>query len=141
MARASRKLARTLHELVRSPDATDREATEAVEREYPLELTKALGGAPDDVGQHRARIARSRGLLVERVEALAVRIATDLGDHMLAAELAEVVRMRHLSRAERPPAPTPVRRPRAASAIVTPAQIATDVERVLGPDPHDRGSS
>lgn len=134
MPKASRKLARTLHELVRAPDATDRDALVAVEREYPFELTRELGGAPDDVGRQRAQIARSRGLLVERVEALAVRIATDLGDHMLAAELAEVVRMRHMAKAERPPAPAPVRRPRQTPAIVSSAQIATDVEAILGKD-------
>jgi len=129
MPKASRKVKLVLLELVHAPDVTAREAGDAAASLYPL----------DEVGKQRAEIARARGLLVERVEVLAVRLASALGDHMLAAELAEAVRIRHMARAERPPAPVLVAaRPR--PAIVTPERIAADVERLLGRDRGEGGS-
>lgn len=123
MAKASRKVRLVLLELLAAPDATSREARDHVERLYPL----------DETGRHRAEIARSRGLLAERVEALAVRLATALGDHTLACELAEQVRIRHLARA--PVAVLGIRtRPPAAASMVSPEQIRTDVEGILGKD-------
>jgi hypothetical protein len=130
MPRASRKVRLVLLELVASPDATSREAADEVARLYPL----------DETGRQRAELARSRGLLAERVEALAVRLATALGDVTLAGELAEAIRLRAMARSQRAPVSVLGVRPRPAP-IVTPERIAADVERILGPDPNDGGSS
>ena len=101
------------------------------------ETTKSVREVLAPFATHLHRLAKAYDG-TERAEGL--RQAADILAEGLAGELAEAIRLRAMARSQRPPVAVLGMRPRVVR-IVTPERIAADVDRILGPDPNDRGSS